>query len=59
MEAETVEISASSFDCISDNIFGYHCFVLTNIVSSVRVSLSEKAKDNNLKESIDFRVKTK
>ena len=31
MEVETVEISASSFDCISDNIFRYHfpfCSVL-------------------------------
>ena len=35
------------------------CIVLTNIVSSVRVSLNEKYKCNILKESIDFRVRTK
>ena len=34
------------------------CIVLTNIVSGVRVSLSEKPKDRNLKESIEVRVRT-
>ena len=36
--------------------FAVYC--LTNSVSSVRVSLSEKSKDRNLKESIGFRVRT-
>ena len=37
--------------------FAVYCF--TNIVSSVRVSLSKKSKDSNLKESIiDFSVRT-
>ena len=34
------------------------CIVLTNIVSSARVSLSKKLKNSKLKESIDFRVRT-
>ena len=63
MEVETAEISASYFDCIRDNIFRYlfsflQCIALTNIASSVRVSLSEKLEDSNLKETIYFRVRT-
>ena len=49
LEVETVEISASypiSFSVLQ-------CIVLTNIMSNVRVSLSKKPKDSNLKESID------
>ena len=53
MEDETVSVIISS-----DIIFRFAVYCLTNIVSSVRVSLSEKSKDNNLKESIDFRVRT-
>ena len=46
---ETVEISASY--AISFSVL--QCIVLTNIMSNVRVSLSKKPKDSNLKESID------
>ena len=42
-----------------DIIFRFALYCFTNIVSSVRVSLSNKSKDSNLKEeSIDFRVRT-
>ena len=41
----------------SDSIFLFAVYCFTNIVSIVKVSLSEKSKDSNLKESIEFRVK--
>ena len=34
-----------------DVIFRFAVYCFTNIMSSVRISLSEKSKDNNLKES--------
>ena len=44
---------------ISSNIiFRFLVYCFTNFVSSVRVSLSEKSKASNLKESIDFTVRT-
>ena len=49
LEVKTVEVSASTFDCMSDNIFRYHfpllqCIILTNILSSVKVSLVKNWK---------------
>ena len=48
-----------SVTIFSDIILSFAVYCFTNIVSSVRVSLSEKSKDSNLKESIiDFSVRT-
>ena len=41
-----------------DVIFRFAVYCFANIVNIVRVSLTEKLKDSNLKESIDFRVRT-
>ena len=42
----------------SEIIFHFAVYCFTNIVSSVRFSLSKKSKDSSLKESINFRVRT-
>ena len=48
-----------SVTIFSDIILSFAVYCFTNIVNSVRVSLSEKSKDSNLKESIiDFSVRT-
>ena len=54
---EVVQVLLTVSVLFSDIIFRFAVYCFINIASSVGVSLSEKSKDSNLKESIDFRVR--